>query len=86
MDNKNKNSLMSTYYEIIARNTICYVITDSNLDEMTEINKILHLPKLEHYQEIIFTIALQYLSYIISIKRNINPDRPRNLAKVVTVE
>jgi len=86
IDDKNKNCLMSTYHEIIARNTACYVITDNNLNEIDEKNKILQLPKLEHYQEIIFTIALQYLSYIISIKRNINPDKPRNLAKVVTVE
>jgi glucosamine--fructose-6-phosphate aminotransferase (isomerizing) len=44
------------------------------------------LPSIKHYNEIIFTIALQLLSYKISLAKNINPDKPRNLAKVVTVE
>ena len=47
---------------------------------------ILYIPKLEYYQEIIFTVTLQYIAYLLSIKRGINPDKPRNLAKVVTVE
>ena len=41
---------------------------------------------LDYYNEIIFTIALQYLTYHISVQKGINPDKPRNLAKVVTVE
>ena len=36
--------------------------------------------------EIVFTICLQLIAYKLSISRNINPDKPRNLAKVVTVE
>ena len=40
----------------------------------------------DYYNEIIFTIALQKLAYELSIAKNINPDKPRNLAKVVTVE
>ena len=31
-------------------------------------------------------IVLQLLSYNLSILKDINPDRPRNLAKVVTVD
>ena len=31
-------------------------------------------------------IALQLLAYNLSILKNINPDQPRNLAKVVTVD
>ncbi len=84
VDEKNKECLTSTYQEIIARDTTCYIITDSNLD--SNLNDILCVPKLEYYQEIIFTIALQYIAYLLSIKRGIDPDRPRNLAKVVTVE
>ena len=30
--------------------------------------------------------ALQYISYYLAINRGINPDYPKNLAKVVTVE
>tara|TARA_Y100000389_G_scaffold204941_2_gene261051 strand:- start:435 stop:2261 length:1827 start_codon:yes stop_codon:yes gene_type:complete len=83
VDEKNKDDLTSTYHEIISRDTSCFVITDTDFNIKT--NNIISLPKIEHYQEIIFTVTLQYLAYLISIKRNINPDKPRNLAKVVTV-
>ena len=82
IDEKNKQSLTSTFCEITARNTHCCVISDCNFNSDFK----LELQKIDHYQEIIFTIVLQYLTYILSISKNINPDKPRNLAKVVTVE
>jgi glutamine---fructose-6-phosphate transaminase (isomerizing) len=84
LDEKNKENLMSTYYEISSRDTHCYIVNDINLPIKT--TKQLSLPNVKYYEEIIFTIALQYLAYELSISRNINPDKPRNLAKVVTVE
>jgi glucosamine--fructose-6-phosphate aminotransferase (isomerizing) len=88
-DNNNYQNLKSTYYEILGRETNIFVITNSlkiieelNLNE----NNYCLLYKSDYYNEIIFTIALQYLAYEISIAKNINPDKPRNLAKVVTVE
>jgi len=85
IDEKNTEQLTSTFYEITSRDTNCIVVSDSNILDITNGN-ILKLPRLSHYQEIIFTVALQYLTYIISVSKNINPDKPRNLAKVVTVE
>lgn len=35
---------------------------------------------------ILSVVPLQYLAYLVSVKRGINPDQPRNLAKSVTVE
>lgn len=35
---------------------------------------------------ILSVVPLQYLAYLVSVKREINPDQPRNLAKSVTVE
>jgi len=35
---------------------------------------------------IISTIFLQYLSYYLSVKRNLDPDFPRNLSKTITVD
>ncbi|KAK2956183.1 Glutamine-fructose-6-phosphate aminotransferase [Blattamonas nauphoetae] len=35
---------------------------------------------------ILFTIPLQLIAYRIAVEKGINPDRPRNLAKSVTVE
>jgi glucosamine--fructose-6-phosphate aminotransferase (isomerizing) len=89
VDIKNYQNLKSTYYEIKARETNIIVITNSQV-VITELNihndKVLLIPKLDYYNEIIFTVALQYLAYQLSIIKGIDPDKPRNLAKVVTVE
>jgi glucosamine--fructose-6-phosphate aminotransferase (isomerizing) len=82
-------NLRSTYHEINARNTNLIVITNSenvvkDLNILPENYIVLY--SLDYYNEIIFNITLQYLAYIISIEKGINPDKPRNLAKVVTVE
>tara|TARA_B100001175_G_scaffold210569_1_gene178866 strand:+ start:3547 stop:5415 length:1869 start_codon:yes stop_codon:yes gene_type:complete len=86
-DDNNYNNLKSTYYEIKGRETNIITITNSKqaVEELNCSNYII-LPKLDYYNEIIFTITLQYLAYNISIAKGINPDKPRNLAKVVTVE
>jgi glucosamine--fructose-6-phosphate aminotransferase (isomerizing) len=44
------------------------------------------LPNNKTFTGLIAVIALQLLSYHLSIIQGINPDRPRNLAKVVTVD
>ncbi|GAG05280.1 unnamed protein product, partial [marine sediment metagenome] len=36
--------------------------------------------------EIPYVVVLQFIAYFMSIHKKINPDYPRNLAKVVTVE
>jgi glucosamine--fructose-6-phosphate aminotransferase (isomerizing) len=88
-DITNYANIKSTYYEILGRETNLFVITNSQtvIDEF-QINesKYILLYKLDYYNEIIFTVLLQKLAYEISIAKNINPDKPRNLAKVVTVE
>ena len=40
----------------------------------------------ETYGSLLSVILLQLLAYYISIEKGINPDTPKNLAKVVTVE
>ena len=85
----NYNNMKSTYYEIIGRETNLFVITNSqnviNELQIAEHNCML-INKLDYYNEILFTVLLQKLAYIISIAKGINPDKPKNLAKVVTVE
>ena len=44
------------------------------------------IPFNESYSELLSNIILQMIAYKLSIKRGINPDLPKNLAKVVTVE
>ena len=44
------------------------------------------LPDNKTFTGLLSIIALQLLSYYLSVKKGINPDTPRNLAKVVTVD
>ena len=59
-----------------------YVIDELKLKQ----DKYILLTNLDYYNEILYIITLQKLAYEISISKNINPDKPRNLAKVVSVE
>jgi glucosamine--fructose-6-phosphate aminotransferase (isomerizing) len=44
------------------------------------------LPNNKTFTGLIAVVVLQLLSYHLSVAKGINPDRPRNLAKVVTVD
>jgi glutamine---fructose-6-phosphate transaminase (isomerizing) len=44
------------------------------------------LPLNKTFTGLLSVVTLQLLSYFLSVKKNINPDQPRNLAKVVTVD
>ena len=88
-DFSNYTNIKSTYYEILGRETNLFVITNSQnvIDELQIADtKYLLIYKLDYYNEILFTVLLQKLAYEISIAKGLNPDKPRNLAKVVTVE
>ena len=85
----NYNNLKSTYYEIRGRETNLFVITNAQIVinelQLEDANYML-INKLDYYNEILFTIILQKLAYEISVAKGINPDKPKNLAKVVSVE
>lgn len=86
---KDYNHLKSTYYEIIGRETNLFVITNSQhvVNEFKlKQNEYILLVNIDYYSEILYIITLQKLAYEVSISKNINPDKPRNLAKVVSVE
>ena len=89
IDNKNREKLQSCFQEIKARDSNIIIFSDcENIEDEIDLDKkyIVKLPNMEHYEEIIFTVGLQLFCYFLSINQNINPDKPRNLAKVVTVE
>lgn len=80
---KNRLKMTNVYNEIKCRNAKIYTITDDIsckrdntfiIDCKSKLNNLLSI------------IPLQFLSFYLSISKNINPDFPRNLAKVVTVE
>ena len=72
----------NAYEEIKSRHANIIFITNEVTDKPNSIivsnNKI--------YSELLSIIPIQLLGYYLAISRDINPDMPRNLAKVVTVE
>ena len=51
-----------------------------------EKENIINIKNNHSFQDFLSIIPLQILAYKLSLARDLNPDMPRNLAKVVTVE
>lgn len=81
-DKENKKKNENIYQEIKSRGAHIIMISDSTENIPNEII----VESNDTYQCILNIIPLQLLSYYLSIHKGYNPDRPRNLAKVVTVE
>jgi glucosamine--fructose-6-phosphate aminotransferase (isomerizing) len=77
------NKIMNCYEEIASRNAPIIIITNNNLNNIKNVIKI---KKNKTFHSLLAIIPLQLLAYYLSRARNINPDIPKNLAKVVTVE
>jgi glutamine---fructose-6-phosphate transaminase (isomerizing) len=80
--------MVSNIEEVRARKAPVLLITTEGNNTATDIaDDVLYIPKVHPIlQPIITTIPLQLLSYYIGVERGLNVDRPRNLAKSVTVE
>ncbi|AFK61195.1 glucosamine--fructose-6-phosphate aminotransferase [Advenella kashmirensis WT001] len=80
--------LKSNMQEVSARGGELYVFADSDSKiKASEGMHLIHMP--EHYGKlspILHTIPLQLLSYHTAVARGTDVDKPRNLAKSVTVE
>lgn len=80
---------VSNIQEIRARaGKVLAITTPDGAEELKRYaNDIIIVPKtLEALQPILSVIPLQLLAYTLAVERGHNPDRPRNLAKSVTVE
>jgi len=80
--NNQRLSTLSGAMELKARGAYLIGITD----EVNEVfDQSILLPHLKAATPLLATITGQLLAYYMATARNINPDRPRNLAKSVTV-
>ena len=77
---------LNCFEEVHARNSPIILITNNNNFSTSKNCKIIHVSKNNSYCSLIGIIPFQLLAYYLSINKNINPDIPKNLAKVVTVE
>ena len=80
--------LKSNMQEVRARGGVLYVVADANTNiENAEGIHVIRMP--EHYgalSPILHVVPLQLLSYHTAVARGTDVDKPRNLAKSVTVE
>lgn len=82
-DNEHYTKSENAYEEIKSRHATIIFITDK---EGVEKENMIKIKKNESFQDFLSIIPLQILAYKLSLARDLNPDMPRNLAKVVTVE
>jgi glucosamine--fructose-6-phosphate aminotransferase (isomerizing) len=79
---------LSNISEIKARGgPVIALATEGNESIRAKVNDVIYVPQsLEQTQPILNAVAMQLFAYYMAIKKNLNVDRPRNLAKSVTVE
>lgn len=75
---------LNAAHEAISRGARQYLVT--NIEQENDNDVIFIDEKNELVASILSIIPMQYMSYMVSISKGINPDKPRNLAKSVTVE
>ncbi|MDC6465124.1 glutamine--fructose-6-phosphate transaminase (isomerizing) [Pelagibacteraceae bacterium] len=79
---------ISNMQEVIARGGKVILISNKNNSIISEnVRSTLEIPKTDDYlMPFLITIPLQLLAYHVASLKNCNIDKPRNLAKSVTVE
>ena len=80
--------LKSNLQEVKARGGELIIFTDSESNIQAEENiTVIEMPKVDRLiAPVIYTIPLQLLAYYVALIKGTDVDRPRNLAKSVTVE
>ncbi len=79
---------LSNMQEVIARGGKIFFITDNNKRLLsTNIRFRLRVPRVDSFlSPLLLTVPLQLLAYHVALLKNCDIDKPRNLAKSVTVE
>ncbi len=78
----------SNIEELRARSgPVIAVTTEGNRDLDSLVDHVIEVPKThEALQPVVNVLPLQLFAYAVSVAKGIDPDKPRNLAKSVTVE
>jgi glucosamine--fructose-6-phosphate aminotransferase (isomerizing) len=80
------NKIINCFEEVHSRNSPIIFITNNYNIPLNKECHLITVCKNNSFSSLISMIPLQLLAYYLSIYKNINPDIPKNLAKVVTVE
>jgi len=81
INKETERDMIKTYEEIKSRCHNIIIITDTEKTYKNDFSI-----NIKYSNEILYIVQLQFIAYQFSLFRNINPDKPRNLAKVVTVD
>lgn len=77
---------VSNIQEVITRGAKSFVVTNQPLDK-TNFDFVIFIPEIDSiYSPVLSIIPLQLLAYYITKEKGLDVDKPRNLAKSVTVE
>ena len=78
--------MVSNIQEVITRGAKTLTITNQSLDE-TMFTKTIKIPETNPFlSPVLAIVPLQLFAYYISKEKGLDVDKPRNLAKSVTVE
>lgn len=82
---EHKAKTLNCFEEIHSRNSPIIMISNDNYLKLNKNAIIVRVTYNGSYASLLGIITLQLLAYYLSVNRGINPDIPKNLAKVVTV-
>lgn len=86
LDDVHARFMRTAAEEVRARGAYTIVITD-NADLAEGVSdEVIHIPSDGPLTALIANIPTQLIAYELAVQKNINPDKPRNLAKAVTVD
>jgi glucosamine--fructose-6-phosphate aminotransferase (isomerizing) len=87
-NNGHYEKLVSNVQEVKAREgKVIAIVTEGDKELLDSSDHVIEIPEtLEALTPLLTVIPLQLLSYYIAVMRGCDVDRPRNLAKSVTVE
>ena len=74
---------LNAYEQMKSRFAEIIIITN---DPQLKMRNCIYLPTTNMFSSLLGVLPLQLIAYHLSVARGLNPDMPRNLAKVVTVE
>eukprot|EP00457_Paulinella_chromatophora_P001932 gb/GEZN01001935.1/.p1 GENE.gb/GEZN01001935.1/~~gb/GEZN01001935.1/.p1 ORF type:complete len:698 (-),score=75.59 gb/GEZN01001935.1/:592-2685(-) len=86
LDDQHSSLMCIAAEEVKARGTYNIIITDNPALCQGLYDDLIVIPSNGPLTALLATFPLQLLAYEISIAKGINPDKPRNLAKAVTVD
>jgi len=77
---------ISNLQEVITRGAKTFIVTNQDLENVS-FDEVIRIPEINKYiSPVLSVIPLQLLAYYISKEKGLDVDKPRNLAKSVTVE